>query len=75
MLIKSGVYDDPSSNFTPKMVESTITNASYTYIHDYTTSLDTHHVVVRRIASMNFFIFVSRFLLVAIPLLLLLIKV
>lgn len=56
------------------MVESTITNARYTYIHDYTTSVDTHHLVVRRNASMNFFLFVSRFLLVAIPFLLLLVK-
>ncbi|KAK1355755.1 hypothetical protein POM88_049011 [Heracleum sosnowskyi] len=70
MLIESGVYNDTSSNCTPKMVESTITNARYTYIHDYTSSVDTHHVVVRRNASMNFLIFVSRLLLVAIPFLL-----
>lgn len=75
MLIDSGVYNDTCSNFTPKMVESTITNARYTYIHDYSPSVDTHHLVVRRNAPMNFFIFVSRFLLVAIPLLLLLVKV
>lgn len=56
------------------MVESTISNARYTYIHDYSPSVDTHHLLVRRNASVNFFLFVSRFLLVAIPLLLLLLK-
>ncbi|KAL1820300.1 hypothetical protein ACET3Z_015169 [Daucus carota] len=53
------------------MVES---NARFTYIHHYTTLLDSHHLVVRPNASMTFFLFISRVLLVAIPFLLLLVK-
>ncbi|XP_074371993.1 uncharacterized protein LOC141712816 [Apium graveolens] len=56
------------------MVEFTILNARFTYIHHYTTSVDTHHVVVRPNASLNFILLVSRFLLLAIPFLLLLLK-
>ncbi|KAM7519966.1 hypothetical protein LguiB_018928 [Lonicera macranthoides] len=61
------------------MVDSTIADARYTYIHDdqkgLLQAIDTHHIVVRRNASMGFFVKLSLLLLlVANPLFLVLVK-
>lgn len=65
------------------MVDSTIADARFTYIHDdqkgLLQAIDTHHIVVRRNASMGFFVKLSALLLllllVAHPLFLFLVKV